>query len=202
MTALIVLETLPLDHVVTIGPRPALVQPSMIYLKEGEQYYVRDLLYALLLKSANDAAVALAEAVSGSEAAFARKMNDRAKSLGAKKTHFVNAHGLPSKQEQYSIPYDMYLIFRQAIKHDFFRDAIKHKQMTIRSLAGREIALQSHDKILFKDWKTPVYGKTGWTRKAQQCFLGYAKVGNDICIISLFGVTNRWQDIRYIISRI
>lgn len=201
MTALIVLETLPLDKVVTISHRPALVQPSMIYLKEGEQYYVRDLLYALLLKSANDAAVALAEAVSGSEAAFARKMNARAKRLGAKKTYFVNAHGLPSDKEQYSTPYDMYLIFRQAIKNNFFKNAIEHRYKKIRSLAGREITLRSHNKILFKGWKRPVYGKTGWTRKARQCFLGYVKIGNDICIISLFGATKRWQDIRHIISR-
>ncbi len=201
MTALLVLETLPLDKVVTIGARPTIVQPSKIDVKKGEQYRVRDLLYAILLKSANDAAVALAEAVSGSEAAFVQKMNQRAKKLGAKRTRFANAHGLPTKAEQYSTAYDMYLIFREALKHDFFRNAIERKYMKIYSLSGREIPLRSHNKILFKGWNYPVYGKTGWTRKAQQCFVGYIKIKGDICIISLFGASSRWQDVYHIISR-
>lgn len=202
MTALLVLEHLPLDKVVTISARPSRVQPSKINIRAGEKYRVRDLLYALLLNSANDAAVALAEAVAGSEAEFVRMMNRRARKLGSRHTKFVNANGLPSKKGvQYTTPYDMYLIFRAALKQEFFRSAIKKRHKNIYSLSGRKIALKSHNKILFKDWRYMVYGKTGWTVKAGQCFVGYIMKGNNICIISLFDSDKRWEDIRYIISK-
>ena len=202
MTALLVLENLPLNKVVTVSRKGTLPEPSKIYAREGEHYRVRDLLYALLIESANDAAVILAEAVAGSEEDFVRMMNRRARQLGAWRTKFINANGLPiGRRGPYSTAYDMYLIFREAFKHSFFRHAIRMKSRTIRSLAGRRIRLDSHNQILFKGWKRNVYGKTGWTIRAKQCFLGYIMKGNDLCIISLYGATHRWQDIRYIISR-
>ncbi|MFA5262106.1 MAG: serine hydrolase, partial [Candidatus Omnitrophota bacterium] len=97
MTALIVLERLPLNKVVTTSVRATHPQPSKIYAQPGEQFRVQDLLYALMLKSANDASVVLAEAVAGSEDKFVELMNKRARELGAKHTRFANAHGLPSK---------------------------------------------------------------------------------------------------------
>ncbi len=200
MTALLVLEKLSLDQVVTVSSRATLPQPTKLYLKAGEKFRVRDLLYALLLKSANDASVVLAEAVAGSEAEFVQLMNKRAKQLGAKNTRFQNSHGLPSKAEQYTTAYDMYLIFRQALKHPFFRSAVKQKYRTIQSLAGRTFQLKSHNKILFLDWKQKIYGKTGYTRSAQACFVGYFMKGKEVCIIAVFGCTRRWEDIKYIVS--
>lgn len=201
MTALLVLEHLPLDKIVTTSARATRAQPSKIYARPGERFRVRDLLYALLLKSANDASIILAEAVAGSEGKFVLMMNQRAKALGAVHTRFANSNGLPTKATQYTTAYDMYLIFRQAVKHAFFRKTVKLKTKTIRSLEGRAIALRNHNKILFRGWKQPFYGKTGYTRAAGQCFVGYTMKGKDLCIIAVFGCTRRWSDIKYIVSR-
>jgi len=203
MTALVVLERLPLNHVVTFSKKASLAQPSKIYGRPGEKFRVKDLLYALLLRSANDASIALAEAVSGSEWKFVQLMNKKAKQLGANHTKFANSSGLPSRNtKQYTTAYDMYLIFRAALEHNFFKTVLKHKYRTIRSLDGRKIKLKSHNKILFfKKWRRKLFGKTGWTRSAKSCFVGYITKGRDICIIAVFGCSRRWDDIKYIVSR-
>lgn len=203
MTALIVMEQLPLDRYITVSRRATFAQPSKIYVKQGEQYKVRDLLFAALLKSANDATIVLAEAVAGSEYKFVQMMNRRSKALGAKHTKFANSNGLPSKKtSQYTTAYDMYLIFRQALKHRFFRDVIKMKYKTIYSRAGRKISLKSHNKILFfKDWKRRIYGKTGYTRAAGACFVGTLKKGRSTLIMGVFNCSDRWNEIRYIVRK-
>jgi D-alanyl-D-alanine carboxypeptidase (penicillin-binding protein 5/6) len=201
MTALLALERLSLQQIVTVSERATYPQPSKIHVRAGEKFRVEDLIYAILLNSANDASVALAEAVAGSETEFVEMMNQRAKQLGAKHTRFANSHGLPSKSAQYTTPYDMYLIFRAALKHDLFKTAVRQKYRTISSLDGRKIQLKSHNKILFFDWQRKLYGKTGYTREAKACFVGYIPKGKDICIIAVFGCTRRWDDIKHIVSR-
>lgn len=202
MTALLVLEKLPLDQVITVSRRAVGAPPSNIHLKAGEKFKVRDLLYAILLNSANDAAIVLAEAVAGSEWKFVAMMNDRAKQLGAKNTKFANASGLPTKKvRQYTTAYDMYLIFRQALKHGFFKNAVADKHRTISSLGGRKVNLRNHNKMLFKGWKKNIYGKTGYTRAAKACFVGYFMKEKEVHIIAVFGCTRRWDDIKHIISR-
>lgn len=202
MTALLVMEHLPMDAYVTISRRASRQQPTKLYLKPGEQYKVRDLLYAILIKSANDAAVALAEAVAGSEWKFVQMMNKKAKEIDAVHTKFVNANGLPSRRaSQYTTAYDMYLIFREALKYPFFRDVIKLRYKTIVSRGGRRIALRTHNRILFKNWKRNIYGKTGYTRAAGKCFVGTLQKGDSTLIIAVFGCPNRWEDIKYIVSQ-
>lgn len=201
MTALLVLERLPMDRVLTVSPRAVVVQPTKINLRVGEKFTVRDLLFALLMNSANDASIVLAEAVAGSERAFVTMMNQRARELGARNTKFANSNGLPTRRvKQYTSAYDMYLIFREAIKNDFFRKVIKLRYYQITSLGGRRVYLKNHNKILSKDWKRKIYGKTGYTRAAQQCFVGYLMRGNDVCIIAVFGCSRRWADIKHIIE--
>ncbi|MBF0619457.1 MAG: D-alanyl-D-alanine carboxypeptidase [Candidatus Omnitrophica bacterium] len=200
MTALIVLERLPLDQLVTISPKAASILPSKIDAKAGERYTVRDLLYCALLNSANDAAIALAEAAAGSEKQFVTLMNDRARWIGAKHTLFANAHGLPSDDPQFTTAYDMALIFREAMKKPFFREAIQFRYRTVFSEAGRKIVLKSHNKSLFQGWKQDVYGKTGYTREAQACFVGYAEKDSHQYIIAVFGCPHRWEDVKYIIE--
>jgi serine-type D-Ala-D-Ala carboxypeptidase (penicillin-binding protein 5/6) len=201
MTALLVLEKMSMNAVVTISSNAAAAQPSELGARPGEKFRVRDLLYAILLKSANDASIALAEAVAGSEWEFVKMMNRRARQLGAKHTNFVNSSGLPSAARQYTTAYDMYMIFREALKYNFFRVAIKHKYKSIYSLTGKRYDLRSHNKILFKNWQTKIYGKTGYTRAAKSCFVGYFMRGKDVCIIAVFGCQQRWSDIKYIVSK-
>lgn len=202
MTALIVLEELSLDQYITVHSSATRVQPSKIYLRPGERYKVRDLLYAVLIESANDASVALARAVAGSEEKFVRLMNERARQLGARHTSFTNSNGLPSpKVRQYTTAYDMYLIFRQALKQDFFKEAITYKYKNIYSKTGRKISLKNHNKILFLDWNKKIYGKTGYTKAAKSCFIGTVENGHGTFVIGVFGCRERWDDIKYVVSK-
>ncbi len=202
MTALLVLEHLSLNSIVSVPSAAVNVQPSKIDLAMGEQYKVSDLLYALLLNSANDASIVLAQAVSGSEEKFFKLMNDRARQLGAVHTRFVNSNGLPSpRQTQYTTAYDMALIFKEALKHSFFRKTINAPYKTIYSQAGRKIPLKNHNKMLFTQWGDNIYGKTGYTKAARACFIGYTMRGRDTLIIAVFGCSRRWEDIQYIMRR-
>lgn len=203
MTALVVLEKLRLDHIATVSKHATYPQPSKIHVRPGEQYDIQSLLYAILLNSANDAAVVLAEAVAGSEDNFVALMNKKAKQLGCKNTKFVNPHGLPDPALQHTTAYDMYLIFREALKYPFFREAIQVPRKTIYSQSGRQINLVSHNDILFSKWKQKIYGKTGYTRSAKACFVGYMKKGDEDLIIAIFGCQSgrRWKEIKHIVSK-
>lgn len=202
MTALLVLEKLSLNDFVTVSHNATLPQPTKLNMRSGDQYRVRDLLYAILLNSANDASVVLAEAVAGSEKKFVEMMNARAKQIGAKHTKFANSHGLPTKKvSQYTTAYDMYMIFREALKFSFFREAIKMKYRTIYSKSGQKHALRSHNKILFKEWKKKIYGKTGYTRSAGPCFVGTIQKGDSTLIVAAFGCPKRWDDIKYVVTK-
>ena len=200
MTVIIVLERKRLDDIVTVSKNATTALPSKIDIKAGEKYRVRDLLYAALLSSSNDASVALAESVAGSEIKFVELMNERARRLGAKNTLFANAHGLPTDRPQYTTAHDMYLMFREALKKRFFREAIKIKYISIHSQGGRKINLKSHNNALFKGWKKSVYGKTGYTTAAKACFVGYVGKGKEILIIAVFGCSHRWDDVKYILE--
>lgn len=201
MTAILVMESLSLDDFVTVSPRAVRVQPSKLEVRPSEQYRVKDLMYALLLKSANDAAMVLAEAVAGSEDQFVDMMNQRARQLGAKHTHFVNPHGLPSDKVQYTTAYDMTLILKEALSHPFVQQALTFKYRMIYSKDGRQFVLKSHNKSMFLGWQQPVYGKTGYTNAAKSCFVGYVDKGPRRLYVAVFGCRKRWDDIQYIIER-
>ncbi len=200
LTAILALEKLPLDQYITISEHATQVPQTKLGFKPGENYRVRDLLYGLILKSANDAAVALAEAVGGSEEKFVDIMNARARQMGALHSHFANPHGLPSRGPQYTTAADMALIFTQALKNDFFRQVITLKYCVIYSREGHRCFLKSHNKSLFLNWKTHVFGKTGYTIEAQSCFVGYVPRGNDILVVAVFGCRKRWTDMKFIIE--
>jgi len=194
LTALLVLENLPLDKYVTVSQHATQVPQTKLGLRAGETFRVRDLLYGLILKSANDAAVA------GSEEKFVDMMNARARQLGAMHTHFANPHGLPSQGAQFTTASDMALIFSQVLKNDFFRQAITFKYLVVYSKEGHRFFLKSHNRSLFLNWKQHVFGKTGYTIEAQSCFVGYIPRGNGILIIAVYGCRKRWTDMKFIIE--
>lgn len=125
LTAYIALKEGNLDDVITVSENALNLDPdsSTCGLNAGDQITLRDLLFGLMMKSGNDAAVAIAEYISGDVTAFAAKMNEEARMLGATKSNFVNPHGLPD-DNHYTSVYDLYLIFSEAVKNDTFVDLI------------------------------------------------------------------------------
>ncbi len=202
MTVMLALEKLPMDEYVTVSQRATQVPPTSLGFRPGEQYRVKDLIYACLLKSANDAAGVLAEAMAGSEEKFVDMMNQKAWAIGARHTHFANPHGLPSAAQQYSTARDMAIIFNEALKNPFFQKAITLRYRIIYSKNGQRHFLKSHNRALFSNWKQEVIGKTGYTREAGACFVGYFRRGNDILIADIFDCHNlrRWGELKWIIQ--
>lgn len=193
MTALLTLERSRLEKFVKISAKATAAPPSKINLNEGDKVKTEELLYALLLKSANDAAIALAESVAGRERSFVRLMNKRAKELGAKNTCFINASGLPGKG-QYTTVYDLSIIMREALKEPFLREVLKTRVAVIEVDNGeRKIALRNHNKLLWM-YEGAEGGKTGYTIRARHCFVGEASRDKGRIIIALLGSKNIWED--------
>lgn len=198
LTAMVVLDKMSLKRVITIPQAAEAVEPSKVYLKAGEQYYVGDLVKAMLISSANDAAEVLGIATSGSRAGFAKAMNKKARSLGATRSNFVNPHGLPA-QAQVSTAYDMALIMKAAQRYPFIMEAMKTRQSTISSRAGRTIHLRNHNKMLWKDSRQ-VIGKTGWTRAARHCFVGSVAGSGRTVFVAMLGSHRLWKDLKILID--
>jgi serine-type D-Ala-D-Ala carboxypeptidase (penicillin-binding protein 5/6) len=172
MTALVTIEHCPPNTTATVSRRATEVRPSIVGLQPGEQISVEQLLEAMLIKSANDAALALAERVGGSEESFARMMNQRAVALGARNTHFSNPHGLYDPQH-YSSAYDLALMARQAMKLPLFRELVSTRETSIARPDGTNMELVNHNRLLFKD--PSIDGiKTGFVRQSGKCLVASA----------------------------
>ena len=127
MTLLLIAEdieagTLSLDDTVTASARAASFGGSCVYLAEGERMSVRDMIKCIAVVSANDCAVAMAEHISGSEELFVQRMNQRAAELGLEDTHFTNCTGLFDDEQHYTSPYDVALMSRELLRHEFIKD--------------------------------------------------------------------------------
>ena len=195
MTAITVLENSPLEKPVIISSRAANVEPSKAYLGEGATYSTYDLLQALLISSANDAAVALAESVAGSQERFAEMMNKKAKALGMRNTRFVNASGLPDKKRHYTTAFDLAILMRYASKNKVFDKIMSMTASAIKGSDGRRIYLTNHNKLLRNNPKF-IIGKTGYTLKAKHCFLGTDHGCTKNIVFCILYSRNPWQDIR------
>lgn len=143
---------------------------SQIYLEPGEEMSLWDLLLAIGLQSANDASVAVAEHIAGSEEAFVQAMNDKAKSLGLVNTHFVNCHGLTA-DNHYTSAYDLAMIMKEGLKSPLFRKITAMKEYELR---GGAFKLWNTNKLLW--WYDGAdAGKTGWTEAAKYCLASSAE---------------------------
>ena len=183
LTAYLALEHCDLDEIVTVSAH-AVDQPedsSVCHLEEGDRISMRDLLYGLMMRSGNDAAIAIAEHISGSEEEFAVLMNAELQKIGATNTHFVTPNGMHNKNH-YTTVYDMYLIMAEAIKNEEFVKILGTKDYTA--------SYTSKDGILVtKEWTTTnkyqtgsekmpdgvtvIGGKTGTTGNAKYCLVQY-----------------------------
>ena len=197
MTALLTLENLDMDQEVTVT-KSCMVGETSIYLEDGETLTVRELLYGLLLKSGNDAAVALAQAVSGTAADFAVLMNERAAELGCVNTHFVNPHGLHNKKH-YTCAHDMALIAQAAFQIPLFRKITKTVEYKIpkTKYMKEDRWLVNHQKMLYEDgeftYKDCEGGKTGFTDEAWNTLVTYAKKDGKTLVCVELRVNGSWK---------
>jgi D-alanyl-D-alanine carboxypeptidase (penicillin-binding protein 5/6) len=195
MTALAVVEHLKMDDTVPVSTYAASAPASKINIKPGDTYTVRDLLYALLLSSANDAARALAEKVSGSEEAFCLQATREVRTWGAYRTTLCTANGLPA-DNQFSTAEDLAKMFKKAMDNPELAKIMETKYYTIEG--GKE--LRNHNRFLFT---TPlaVAGKTGYTRASKTTYVGMFKKDDKALIVAMMGSTRKWADLRPLIEK-
>ena len=196
MTAILAIESRRLDDEVTIDPEVSDIPPSKIGLRGGERMALGDLLYAVLLNSANDAAAAVADALAGSENEFALKMNAKARAIGATHSHFVNPHGLTA-EGHVSTARDLSTIFRYGLKLPTMREILETPRIRvpIESRRVSAVNLHSHNRLL-TGYSHRVIGKTGYTKPAGRCFVGATSEGGREVVIALMGSTDLWGDAR------
>jgi D-alanyl-D-alanine carboxypeptidase (penicillin-binding protein 5/6) len=175
LTALIVIEAGNLDQLVTVAPEDTKVEPSSLDLKPGQQFTRRQLLFGMLLKSANDVAMCLARDNAGSVPEFAEKMNLRAAELGATSSHFANPHGLHDPNH-YTTAHDLVLIARAAMQQPLFRQIVSTIYYTWRTPTGQVEELRNHNRLL-RHFAGCNGLKTGYTRPAQQVLVSSALRG-------------------------
>ncbi len=192
MTALLLMERCKSDDVITAPADVQSVRESSMHLRPGERVRAKDMLFALMLRSANDGCYAVACHISGSVPKFADLMNQRAKELGCTHTHFNNPNGLNDRLH-YTTAHDLAMIAREAMKHQEFRNIVRTEKIKInRGTNWKDLLMINHNKILFHD-PTCDGIKTGWTVPAGHCFVGSA-VRDGWRIITVVMRSKHWQN--------
>lgn len=195
MTALVVIERTNLDDVVTVSKKASSSPAIKIGLKQGDNITIETLLNAALIKSANDAAVALAESAAGSEEEFVSLMNEKALALGLNNTRFINPNGLPGTG-QYITAHDLAEIMRQAIRYPLLKEILGTRVAEVFTGEGKTILIKNTNKLLWSDAEL-MEGKTGYTKEARHCFAGAAEREPGTIIVALLGTPSRsllWKE--------
>ena len=191
MTAIVIIENYNLDETIEISKKAAGTGGSRLGLKSGDKITIRDLLYGLMLRSGNDAAVALAEYASGDIKEFAKLMNKKAIELNLVNTHFETPHGLDS-DEHYTTAYELALLSNYALNNKIFAQIVGTKEYTI-TINGYPKQLSNTNELLGN--LNGVYGiKTGFTNGANRCLVTACKRNNmDIICVVLGADTKKFR---------
>lgn len=192
MTAIIVIENCNLNDKVKITNEAVGTEGSSIYLKEGEVLTVDELLYALLLESANDASIALAIHCAGSVDDFVALMNQKASDLGLVSTSFTNPHGLDD-DSHYTTPYELAKISAYAMTLPVFCEAVSTYKRVIPLDTDGSRVLVNHNKLL-RTYEGAIGIKTGFTRKSGRCLVSCAEKNGVMLICVTLNAPNDWRD--------
>ena len=199
MTAVLIVENhTDLTEWVTVPPSVETMNGNTVSLEPGQQFTVGDLLSALLISSANDAAETLAVHHSGSAKEFTVAMNERAQELGLKNTSFANPVGLDDA-DQWSTPKDVSWLARYAFRFPVIADRLGTSSKIIRSRAGEAIPLFHTHALLHVDERV-VAGKTGTTDEAGQCLMSVVHEGDRTYLVVLLGSLQRYKDLNSILN--
>ena len=193
MTALVAAENAELHNIVRISPDAVGVEGSSVYLQAGERMTIEELLYCLLLQSANDAAAAIAYAVAGGIDEFAEMMNDKARVIGLENTHFTNPHGL-GDDEHYTTAHELAIITRYALENETVRQIAStyKKTLPIDSDCSPR-TLVNHNKML-RLYDGAIGVKTGFTKRAGRCLVSAAERDGLTLIAVTLNAPDDWRD--------
>jgi D-alanyl-D-alanine carboxypeptidase (penicillin-binding protein 5/6) len=200
MTALLVLERGGLQDSTTISKRAAAATGARLRLAAGSRVGVGDLLVATLVGSANDACRALAEWHSGSESRFVAAMNERARALGLRDTHFQNACGFDGARH-YSSAEDLARLAEAAMANERFRAIVALREAVVRTADGSRTYRVETTNALLGRLPGAIGIKSGHTRKAGRCIVALAERGGRRVLLVMLGAANRWWDAHDVIER-
>ena len=191
MTAIVVIENGNLNDIVEVSKKAAGTGGSRLGLKKGDTIIMKDLLYGLMLKSGNDAAVAIAESVAGSVEEFANMMNKKAKEIGLSNTHYVTPHGLDNP-EHYTTAYELAKLADYALKNEIFSKVVNTKSYTV-TINGYPKSISNTNELLgFLEGVNGV--KTGFTNNAGRCLVtSVNRNGFEIITVVLQADTKKYR---------
>jgi D-alanyl-D-alanine carboxypeptidase (penicillin-binding protein 5/6) len=194
LTGMIALKSLSDAEQISVSSKAAKQPRSKVYLDQTKKYKANDLINAVLLGSANDASVAIAEKIASNEKDFAKMMTLRANLWGATKTICKTATGLTAKGQK-STARDLATIFRYAMQDPAF--STRMKTVKVRTTEGKLI--RNHNKALWQVDGT-LGGKTGYTNAARQTYVGKFKRGDDEIIVAIMGSETMWADVKQLVD--
>lgn len=193
MTAIVAIEAGNIGRTVTVSPDAVGIEGSSIYLYPEEKLTLEQLIYALLLESANDAATAIAIEVAGSVDAFAVLMNRKAEELGLCSTHFTNPHGL-DHEDHYTTAYDLARMAAHALQNETFRKicSTSRKTIPLKDDEGTRV-LVNHNKMLSR-YDGAIGVKTGFTKRSGRCLVSAAERDGLTLVAVTLGAPDDWND--------
>lgn len=209
LTCILALENAPGDDYVEVSEAAASQPEVKLGMRKGEQYFLEDLLYSLMLKSHNDSAVAIAEHIAGSVPAFAVMMNEKAKEIGCTDTHFVTPNGLDAKDEggeHRATARDLALIMRYALKNPAFLHITQTREYHFSDISGKRQFSLTNANRLFDLMDGVLSGKTGFTGNAGYCYVGAVKREEKTFIVALLGCgwpnnkNYKWKDAKALVD--
>lgn len=191
MTSLIAIESNRLDETVIVDESILKSYGSGIYIQVGEELTLRELLYGLMLRSGNDAALMVSTFIAGTEENFVKLMNNKAKEIGMKNTTFVNSSGLDETDDgNHSTAYDMALLTRYAMQYDEYRKIVSTKKYVLKT-NYKTYVWHNKNKLLAHDYITG--GKTGFTTKARRTLVTTANINNMEFIVVTIKDSDDWN---------
>lgn len=204
MTVLLTIENCEVDDIVTVPQVVNSLDYNVLDLRAGEQYFAGDLLSAMLLPSANEAAFTMAYHISGAEKSFINEMNKKAKELNMTNTHYASSFGADS-DSHYSCARDVALIHKELLKYPIFTETSLTKKMTIQCFSSGRLVDLKNTNALLGDYKNIISAKTGTSTPAGCCYTAAIDVNSHTYIIVLLGAAssdNRYDDAKSMIAYI
>lgn len=202
MTSIIAIESGKMDSIVTITPEMKKVEPTILNFKVGEKFYLRDLVNAAMIKSANDAANSIAIYLgNGDKQMFVNMMNKKAKQLGMNNTNYENPCGFDSPNHK-TTANDLLKLTEYAIKNKTFNDIVRKESYSFKAINTKQTYIAHTSNKLLPREKYMIGVKTGYTSKAGPCLIARAKEGNKDVLLVMLNSQNRWENAKLALNTV